>query len=137
MGTNWLAGAWRPDRALDPQLGAVMQSMLERNYREFLDRVAEARSMTMEEVDAIARGRVWSGEDAQEIGLVDYLGGLDEAILSAAELAGIEGEPTVWLVEDQLEFSDEMLLAFPGPGRRDVRSQLSAAADLTVCRYVA
>ena len=112
LGTNWLAGAWRPDRALDPQLGKVMQSMLERNYREFLSRVAEARRMTVEEVDTMAQGRVWSGEDAWDLGLVDHLGGLEEAIASAAQLAEIEGEPTVWLVEEPLEFSDEILLAF-------------------------
>jgi protease-4 len=110
LGTNWMAGAWRLDRPLDPRLGNAMQSMLEHNYRQFLEHVAEARNMGISEVDSIARGRVWSGEDAQALGLVDKLGGLDEAIASAARLAGIEGDPTVWLLEEQLDLSDELLL---------------------------
>lgn len=59
-------------------------------YEEFVARVAEGRGMTVEDVDSIARGRVWIGEDALSIGLIDEYGGLDEAIAYAAEQAGLE-----------------------------------------------
>lgn len=58
-------------------------------YTTFLNRVAEGRGMTVEEVDAIAQGRVWTGKEALENGLVDALGSLDDAIKEAAELAGL------------------------------------------------
>lgn len=65
-------------------------SIIEKVYHTFKSRVAEGRSLSMEAVEEIAQGRVWSGKDAVEIGLVDSLGGLQEAITAAAELAKIE-----------------------------------------------
>ncbi len=59
-------------------------------YKTFIDRVAKGRNMTTEQVDAIGQGRVWSGTDALRIGLVDELGGIDDAIKAAAGLAKIE-----------------------------------------------
>jgi protease-4 len=64
-------------------------SAIEKVYYTFKSRVAEGRSMSMDAVEEIAQGRVWSGKNALEIGLVDSLGGLQEAITAAAELAGI------------------------------------------------
>ncbi len=112
VGTTWLAGAARPDRALDPELGRAIQVMVEEGYREFLSRVAEARSMSVEEVDKIARGRVWSGQDAQQIGLVDNMGGLDEAIASAAAMAELGEDYAVRYIEKQPSFSEKMARQF-------------------------
>jgi protease-4 len=56
----------------------------------FIDHVAEGRGMTKADVDSIGQGRVWSGEDALELGLIDVLGGLEDAIEIAAEMAGLE-----------------------------------------------
>ena len=109
VGTTWLSGAGRPDRELDPRVGEAMQTMIEQGYREFLTRVAEAREMSVEEVDEIARGRVWSGADAKELGLVDRLGSLEEAIESAAALAELGDEYRVDYLEKELDFKDEML----------------------------
>jgi protease-4 len=91
VGTTWLSGV-RPDRELPEQVGDAIQLMIEQGYADFIGKVAEARDMTLEEVDRIAQGRVWSGEDAHDLGLLDHLGGLDEAIASAATLAELEGE---------------------------------------------
>lgn len=77
----------------------VLQTEIERFYTTFIKHVADGRGMTTDEVDAIGQGRVWSGTDALEIGLVDQLGGLDDAIQLAAELAGIEEYRTVDLPE--------------------------------------
>ena len=68
---------------------AVSTESIEKIYLTFLDRVAEGRSMTVEAVDSVAQGRVWSGVEAVEKGLVDELGNLEDAISHAAELASI------------------------------------------------
>ncbi len=110
VGTNWMAGALRPDRELDPRVGEIVQSNIERGYREFLQRVSEARDMTPEEVDPYARGRVWSGADALDIGLVDKLGDLEEAIASAADLAGLEEGYSVKVIQQELELADQLMI---------------------------
>ena len=68
---------------------AILQQMTESGYEMFLKRVADGRDMTRDEVHAIAQGRVWTGEKAKELGLVDELGGLEAAIAEAKELAGL------------------------------------------------
>jgi protease-4 len=78
-----------PQRGLEPAVARALQSGIEHGYQEFLARVAQARSMTPEQVDVIAQGRVWSGADAHAAGLVDQLGGLDDAIASAAKRADL------------------------------------------------
>jgi protease-4 len=90
VGTTELAGALRADRPLNPQLGEMLQANVESIYERFVGLVAESRKLAPAEVDALAGGRVWSGYDALELGLVDNLGGLGEAVAAAAELAGLE-----------------------------------------------
>ncbi len=109
VGTTALSGALRPDRALRPEIGVIIQSSIDKGYRDFLQRVAEARGMTSEEVNKIARGRVWSGEDAHAINLIDHLGELDQAISSAAKLAGLETY-SVRYIEKELDWSDRVLI---------------------------
>lgn len=75
----------------------LMQEYVENIYDVFLDRVSDGRGMTREAIDEIGQGRVWSGENALEIGLVDELGGLNRAVELAAELAGLEKYRTVAL----------------------------------------
>lgn len=69
---------------------ALLERFIDDTYEAFLEKVAANRDMSVEEVDAIAQGRVWSGTRAEEIGLVDVLGGLDTATQIAAEKAGLE-----------------------------------------------
>jgi protease-4 len=68
----------------------VMQSSIEKVYSDFVSKVAAGRKMTSESVDSIGQGKVWSGISAKEIGLVDEIGGLKDAIQGAANLAGVE-----------------------------------------------
>tara|TARA_R110000796_G_scaffold67734_6_gene155474 strand:+ start:734 stop:2494 length:1761 start_codon:yes stop_codon:yes gene_type:complete len=63
---------------------------IEASYETFLDRVAQGRGITMAQADSVAQGRVWSGVDAKRLGLVDELGGLDEAIEAAAKMVGLD-----------------------------------------------
>lgn len=102
VGTTKLSGALRIDRPFSPEVGRIIQSGIDRGYEEFLARVAEARKLTRDEVDRVARGRVWSGADAKERKLVDKLGGLPEAIASAAALAKLEKGHRTWWVEEEL-----------------------------------
>ena len=67
----------------------IMQKSIEKTYSEFMSKVAAGRKMRMERVDSIGQGRIWTGSSAIDIGLVDELGGLTEAVRGAAELAGI------------------------------------------------
>jgi protease-4 len=84
-------------RALSPAFGQILQRNVENTYGNFLSLVANARDMTVEEVDAVAQGRVWIGEDALELGLVDELGELDDAVAAAAELAELENYDKVYV----------------------------------------
>ncbi len=108
ISTAPLAGV-RLDRALSPEIGDVIQLMIEHGYREFLQRVADSRGMTTEEVDAVAQGRVWSGTDAYELGLVDHLGDLDDAVAAAAELAELGDDYAVTYIEKKEKFKDKMI----------------------------
>ena len=103
--TTWLAGAGDLRRPIDPRLATVIQSTIGYIYGEFLGRVSQARQMPREQVAEIAQGRVWTGRQARERGLVDDLGGLALAVHSAAGLAKldagyrvayIEAEPRGW-----------------------------------------
>ncbi len=87
VATGPMAGAFDITRPLDPKVGAVIQAVIDKGYRDFVGKVAEARGKTWQAIDAIAQGRVWTGRQALERGLVDRLGGLDDAVAEAATLA--------------------------------------------------
>jgi protease-4 len=77
-------------RPMNPYEKELMQMSIENIYNDFVSKVASGRKMKSEAVDSIGQGRVWSGTSAQKIGLVDEIGGLNDAIHGAAKLAGIE-----------------------------------------------
>ncbi len=95
VGTTKYAGAFDVTRALDPGVGAIVQSVIDKGYRDFTGKVAQARGRSVEQVDAVARGRVWSGEQAKERGLVDAFGGVEAAVADAAARAKL-GKPETW-----------------------------------------
>jgi protease-4 len=84
-------------RSFTAEERAKLRRILESGYRAFLERVAESRKKTTDEVHAVAQGRVWSGRDAKEIGLVDELGGLKRALDIAKEKAGFAADAKVEL----------------------------------------
>lgn len=92
------------DAQLDPVQREAMNASITNIYEDFVSIVADGRGMTFEDVDAIARGRVWTGEDALEVGLVDELGDLESAIADAASRAGLDS-----LDEDQIVFLPEAM----------------------------
>ncbi|MBS0217756.1 MAG: signal peptide peptidase SppA [Proteobacteria bacterium] len=89
VATAPLAGAMDITRPLDPGVATILQSVIEKGYRDFTGKVAQARKQSVEQIDSIARGRVWSGAQAKERGLVDEFGGLQAAINFAADKAKI------------------------------------------------
>jgi protease-4 len=88
-----------------------MQLGIEAGYRDFIGRVAEERGMAVEEVDRVARGQVWTGARARDLGLVDDLGGLDEALKAAAERAGVGDDYRVAYIEQQAGTTSRVLAA--------------------------
>ncbi len=88
--TNALSDMGTMSRPMNAEEGQLMQGMIERGYETFTGRVAMGRKMKIEDVKAIAEGRVWTGEQAKELGLVDQLGDLEAAIKVAAKLAKVE-----------------------------------------------
>ncbi|MFT3808142.1 signal peptide peptidase SppA [Arenimonas sp.] len=111
VGTTPLAGAFDITRPLDPNAGAIIQSVIDHGYAQFIGMVAKARDSQPEKIDEVARGRVWSGAQAKERGLVDALGGLREAQAEAAKLAKLEKDKyEVRYVEPQVSPIDQFFL---------------------------
>ncbi|WOT06805.1 signal peptide peptidase SppA [Shewanella youngdeokensis] len=88
-------------RGITPAISAVIQRHIERGYKNFITLVAKERNMSVDEVDAIAQGRVWTGRKALELGLVDEIGDLQQAISQAAKLAELERYDTE-VIEQEL-----------------------------------
>ena len=84
VATSKLAGAFRADRPMDDEVKILIQASIDNIYNSFLKLTAEAREMEVENVHAIAQGRVWTGATAKELGLVDNLGSLADVIEAAA-----------------------------------------------------
>ncbi len=95
VGTAKYAGAFDVTRPLDPGVATTVQAVIDKGYRDFTGKVAQARGKPVAQIDAVARGRVWSGAQAQQRGLVDALGGLGEAVADAATRAKL-GKPDRW-----------------------------------------
>lgn len=106
------ADFWSDTRSFSEEERKRFRRILEEGYRRFLDRVAEARDKETDEVDAIGQGRVWTGAQAVELGLVDELGGLDRAIALAKEKADIpEGRDVVLDIYPRKKSYIEVLLS--------------------------
>jgi protease-4 len=110
VATGPLAGAFDITRPLDPKVGVVIQSIINKGYRDFVGSVAKARGKDFAAVDAIAQGRVWTGQQALDRGLVDQLGGMDDAIRAAAVAAKLTGDYPVRYVEPALGSFERFLV---------------------------
>jgi len=96
--TNANADAWSSNAPFTPEQHAQVEAETDLFYQDFVQRVAEGRKLSVEAVEAVARGRVWTGADALEHGLVDELGGLRTAVRRAKVLAGLDQDDKVRLV---------------------------------------
>jgi protease-4 len=115
VGTTELSGLLDPTRQLATEASEIIEESIRYTYDEFVSKVATSRERSVEEIDIVARGRVWVGRDALEHGLVDELGDLDSAIESAAGLAGLaEGEYDVDYFEPELGLAAQLLIQLGG-----------------------
>ncbi|WNL46797.1 signal peptide peptidase SppA [Dyella sp. BiH032] len=110
VGTGPLAGAFNITRPLDPKVSTLIQAIIEKGYRDFVGNVAKARGKPYDAIDTIAQGRVWTGQQALERGLIDQLGGLREAIADAAERAKLGKNPAVRYVEAPMGAFEQYLV---------------------------
>ena len=152
VGTTWLRNAADQRRDLDPRVAGMIQTNVDFLYRDFTGRVAVARKSTQEAIDKVAQGRVWTGVQAKERGLVDTLGQFGDAVRSAATRAKLGDKPRLkWIERDPGPFArivqlitarvgasidaqlDARIAAFGVPPRAldDLRRSLGWAGDVT------
>lgn len=113
VGTTPWSGELRPDREMGEHTKQLFQLIIENGYDDFISGVAEHRELDKDYVDSIGQGQVWTGNDAFENGLVDQLGNLDDAVVAAAELAGLaEGDYGQKLIARELTATEQMILDF-------------------------
>lgn len=111
VGSTIWAGEFRPDREMSEHARELFQMIVDDGYDDFVARVAAYRGMESEAVDSIGQGRVWTGRDALDNGLVDALGDLDDAVAAAAELAGLEEDDYgVQTIRQELTPAEQFLI---------------------------
>ncbi|MDC1513600.1 signal peptide peptidase SppA [Porticoccaceae bacterium] len=113
VGTTNIAGMLQLNRAMTPEAKMIMQSGVEHVYTRFLTLVADARESTPSAIHEIAQGRVWTGKKALELGLVDELGDLNDAIASAATLAGVS-DYKIDYRRKPLSFMEQLMMEISG-----------------------
>ena len=124
-GTSWLVGGYDPRRALDPRLAQMVQAVVDRIYGDFTAKAAAARKLDKDKVEAVAQGRVWTGAQAKTRGLVDRLGGFDDAVAAARTRAKLPADaPLRWIERE-------------GSGLQQALKWLDAAAWADAWRGVA
>lgn len=120
VSTAPLAGALDPRRPLSADAIAALQMTVDHTYTRFVERVAESRGLSKAAADAVAQGRVWTGEQAKARGLVDELGSVDQAIGAAARRAGLREYRRIDArspLPFKLQLLQQMLPAAPAPPR--------------------
>ena len=134
VGTTTLASALDVTRPLSPMLKEAMQTTLHHGYDQFLNIVSTGRDIPSKKMKDIAEGRVFDGEKAKELGLVDKLGTLDDAIDAAAGLAGLD-DYTASYISRPLSVKEEFLQIFSSSVIRSVASTFPPAV-LTLLRQI-
>jgi protease-4 len=113
IGTTNMAGKLRLDRPLDEGIARIFQSSVERNYRQFLQLVSDARGIdNLEAVDELAQGKVYTGEQARENGLIDKTGTFQDAIEASARIAGLGDDYQIEWIEPEQSALDKFFTDF-------------------------
>lgn len=117
-GTTPWTGEFRPDREMSEQAKVLFQAVIDEGYDDFVSRVATHRGMEKEQVDTIAQGRVWTGADAINLGLVDELGTLEDAIVASADLAGLAaGDYGRMTIRNELSPTEQLIVDMLAVGK--------------------
>ncbi|GBE40948.1 putative signal peptide peptidase SppA [bacterium BMS3Bbin09] len=118
-------------KSLTPEEKEILQTVLDDVHDQFIEAVSEARGMKYEVVKKLSDGRIFTGRMAKELGLVDELGNLEDAIILAGKLAGIKGEPEVVYKEKEFSFIDMLRGEIPNHLVGNVFSGISLKYLLT------
>ena len=122
-----------PGRAMTPEEREYLQKLLDSVHQQFIRDVARGRRMPEEKVREIADGRIFTGEQAKEMGLVDELGGLNDAVDAAAKMAGITGEPKlVYPEKKKISLLDYLL----DRSAETVAERIKESLELLLLRYL-
>ncbi|MGV0834185.1 signal peptide peptidase SppA [Mycolicibacterium thermoresistibile] len=132
--TNPNADAWTINEPFTPEQHARVEAEADLFYTDFVERVAAGRKLSVDAVEAVARGRVWTGADAKQHGLVDVLGGLRTAITRATVLAGFDEDADARLVS--YPGSSLLELLRPKPSSQPAVAALPDALGMLVVRSV-
>jgi protease-4 len=132
--TNANADAWSPNAPFTDAQQAHVEAEADLFYADFVERVAAGRGLSVKDVEAVARGRVWTGADAKEHGLVDELGGLRTAVTRAKVAAGLDADADVRIVGYPGSSLLEMLR--PKPSSQPAAASLPDAVGALVGRSV-
>jgi len=127
VGTTDISG-FGPTQPLTKGMSELFQLSINKGYQDFITLVSTNRNMTLAEVDAIAQGRVWSGKKAKELGLVDELGNLTDAVVAAAELAKLDKYDTL-LVEKEVSERNKFLQKLMGEAKSIMLSNTSLFSE--------
>ena len=120
-----------PNRPITEKEKQVLTHYINKTYNDFVSRVAEGRNMSKDMVDSFARGRVWSGLDAQRIGLVDMIGGFEKSIQVAADMADVED----YKVKEYPEMEDPFKKFFEGFSSTMVERLFASEAEQKLAYY--
>lgn len=129
VGTTDISG-FGPTQPLTEGMSQLFQLSINKGYQDFISLVAENRNMTLAQVDSVAQGRVWSGKKAKELGLVDELGNLSDAIVVAAKLASLDTYDTL-LIEKQASSRDKFIQKLMGEAQLLADTRLGSLLGLS------
>ncbi|CDG83922.1 signal peptide peptidase SppA [Janthinobacterium agaricidamnosum] len=125
--TTWLGDATNPLRPLDPRFAQVIQSSINHVYAEFTGKAAQARKTTPEKINEVAQGRVWTGQQAKDRGLVDTIGSYGDAIASAARRAHLKGDYRVAYIEREGSRVDRLIDLVGGSAAQALGATIGAS----------
>lgn len=131
VGTTPLSDTSNALGPMSPEIQQVLQQQVNFGYQQFITNVASNRHMSVDAVNAIAQGRVWSGEQAKKIGLVDQFGNLQDAIAEAAKLAKLQPGYAVRYLERPLSLTDRLLISIANSGNSRLLSGLLPSEGLS------
>lgn len=127
VGTTWMSGQGRPDQALNRSSRMVLQSGVDSTYNLFLSLVSENRGITVDQLLPLAEGRIWTGLEAEKLGLCDNTGTLRDAVQAAADLAHLE-EYDTWYVPAYSPSVKELASSFLSQTFRSFNGAVSPAS---------
>ncbi|MFZ6770327.1 signal peptide peptidase SppA [Undibacterium sp. Di26W] len=125
--TTWLADPFNPLRPLNPRFAEVLQSSINHTYADFTGKAAAARKTTPEKINAVAQGRVWTGLQAKERGLVDTIGSFSDALKSASTRAKLGNDYRISYIEREPSKFDRIFSIFGAKTAQVLQDQFKVA----------